>query len=56
MSKMWDEDRENVVECKYGQLSSTEKIENKNKNKTKQTRNNTKQNNMAVQMSRSCKL
>ena len=42
MSKMWDEDRENVVECRYGQLSSTEKIE---KNKTKQTRNNTKQNN-----------
>ena len=31
MSKMWDEDRENVVECKYGQLSSTGKIE-----KTKQ--------------------
>ena len=27
----------------------------KKKNKTKQTRNNTKQNNMVVQMSRSCK-
>ena len=26
MSKMWDEDRENIVECRYGQLSSTEKI------------------------------
>ena len=26
---LWDEDRENVVECRYGQLSSTEKIEKK---------------------------
>ena len=38
---LWDEDRENVVECRYGQLSSTENIEKK----TKETRNNTKQNN-----------
>ena len=44
MSKMWDEDRENVVEGRYGLLSSTEKIEKKTKqNKTKQTRNTTKQ-------------
>ena len=35
MSKMWDEDRENVVESRYGQLSSTEKIEKK-QNKTNQ--------------------
>ena len=40
---LWDEDRENVVECRYGQLSSTEKIEKKTK--TKETRNKTKQNN-----------
>ena len=40
MGKMWDEDRENVVESRYGLLSSTEKIE---KNKTKQTRDNAKQ-------------
>ena len=43
MSKMWDEDRENIVECRYGQLSSTEKIKKK-RNKTKQTRSNAKQN------------
>jgi len=41
MSKMWDEDRENVVECRYGLLSSTEKIE---KNKTKQNKPGTIQN------------
>ena len=35
MSKMWDEDRENIVECRYGQLSSTEEI----KKKTKQKKN-----------------
>ena len=40
---LWNEDRENVVECRYGQLSSTEKIEKKTK--TKETRNKTKQNN-----------
>ena len=31
MSKMFYEDRENVVECRYGQLSSAEQIEKKNK-------------------------
>ena len=41
MSRMWDEDRENVVECRYGQLSSTEKIEKK---KTKQNKPGTMQN------------
>ena len=40
MSKMWDEDRENVVESRYGQLSSTEKIEKK----TKQNKPGTMQN------------
>ena len=35
MSKMFYEDRENVVECRYGQLSSAEQIE-KNKTATKQ--------------------
>ena len=30
---LWDEDRENVVECRYGQLSSTEKIEKKKQKK-----------------------
>ena len=35
MSKMLNEDRENVVECRYGQLSSAEQIEKKNRNKTK---------------------
>ena len=35
MSKMLNEDRENVFECRYGQLSSTEQIE-KNKTATKQ--------------------
>ena len=44
MSKMWDEDRENIVECRYGQLSSTEKIIIIIK-ESKQTRSNTKQNN-----------
>ena len=39
MSKMWDEDRENVVECRYGQLSSTGKME-----KTKQNKPETIQN------------
>ena len=29
MSKMFYEDRENVVECRYGQLSSAEQIEKK---------------------------
>ena len=38
---LWDEDGENVVECRYGQLSSTGEIQKK----TKETRNNTKQNN-----------
>ena len=38
---LWDEDRENVVECRYGQLSSTEKIEKK---KTKQKKPGTIQN------------
>ena len=28
---LWDEDRENVVECRYGQLSSTGEIEKKKK-------------------------
>ena len=42
-SKMWNEDRENIVECRYGQLSSTEKT-NKKKNETKQIRSNAKQN------------
>ena len=44
MSKMWDEDRENVVECRYGQLSSTEKIEKKKQkqNKTNQEQRKTK--------------
>ena len=44
MNKMWDEDRENIVECRYGQLSSTEKIIIIKK-ESKQTRSNTKQNN-----------
>ena len=35
MSKMFYEDREYVVECRYGQLSSTEQIKKKNRNKTK---------------------
>ena len=30
---LWDEDRENVVECRYGQLSSTEEIEKKKQKK-----------------------
>ena len=38
---LWDEDRENVVECRYGQLSSTEKIEKK-KNKRNQEQYKTK--------------
>ena len=42
MSKMWDEDRENIVECRYGQLSSTEKI--KKKNETKQNKPGAMQN------------
>ena len=55
MSKMWDEDRENIVECRYGQLSSTEKIIKKKtkQNKTNQEQCKTKY--LAVQMSRSCK-
>ena len=32
---LWDEDRENVVECRYGQLSSTEKIEKKKQKQKK---------------------
>ena len=32
-SKMWNEDRENIVECRYGQLSSTEEIEKKKQKK-----------------------
>ena len=42
MTKMWDEDRENIVECRYGQLSSTEKI--KKKNETKQNKPGVMQN------------
>ena len=41
MSKMWDEDRENIVECRYGQLSSTEKTKKK---KTKQNKPGAMQN------------
>ena len=37
-----DEDRENVVECRYGQLSSTEKIEKKKQNKRNQEQYKTK--------------
>ena len=37
MSKMWDEDRENIVECRYGK-------QKQKRNKTKQTRSNAKQN------------
>ena len=53
-SKMWNEDRENIVEYRYGQLSSTEKTKKKKKrNKTNQEQCKTKY--LAVQMSRSCK-
>ena len=38
---LWKEDRENVVEFRYGQLSSTEKIEKK-KNKRNQEQDKTK--------------
>ena len=41
MSKMWDEDKENVVECRYGLLSSTKKQKQK-QNKTNQEQYKTK--------------
>ena len=41
-SKMWNEDRENIVECRYGQLSSTEKTNKKKK--TKQNKSGAMQN------------
>ena len=33
---LWDEDGENVVECRYGQLSSTGEIQKKNKRNQEQ--------------------